>query len=148
MALAVTNADDHAEQMLSLSKRLSGLLARETELFLARTPQLAASFAEEKNNLARIYRNETSRINRDPELLAGASAQIKSELRQATLAFHQALGDNHQAIQSIRLITEGMVKSVASEVAKTRASKGGYGANGIKADAHNTMSAITLDQRA
>ncbi len=147
MALAAHDANDRAQQMISLSNRLTGLLVKETELFLARTPQEAAGFAEEKGQLARIYRNETSRIARDPALLASADAALKSDLRAATIKFNTALESNHRATNSIRTITQGMVHSVATEVAKTRAAKTGYGANGTNNNTSRAMSAITLDQK-
>ncbi|PHR60890.1 MAG: flagellar basal body protein [Robiginitomaculum sp.] len=147
MALAAQDANDRAQQMISLSNRLTGLLLKETKLFLARTPQEAASFAEEKSQLARIYRTETSRISRDPALLASATAALKSDLRATTIKFNAALESNHRATNAIRTITQGMVRSVATEVAKARAAKTGYGANGTNNNTNRAMSAITLDQK-
>ncbi len=147
MALAAENANDRARQMITLSDRLSGLLARETELFLARTPQLVAKFSDEKSNLARIYRTEITRIGRDPSLLADADTQIKTDLRAATVKFNQALDANHSATNAIAKITEGMVKSVANEVASKRTAQSGYGANGNNVANAAAASAITLDQR-
>ncbi|VAW01981.1 hypothetical protein MNBD_ALPHA06-1889 [hydrothermal vent metagenome] len=147
MALAADNASDRAEQMITLSDRLTGLLQRETKLFEQRTPQLASEFADEKGSLARIYRNETARIAKNPALLASADANLKADLREATLRFNQALAANHKATTAIRTITQGMVHSVANEVAKTRASQTGYGVTGTNTASNTAMSAITLDQR-
>ncbi|MBL4616976.1 MAG: hypothetical protein JKY46_04730 [Robiginitomaculum sp.] len=148
MALVVTDANDRATQMISLSERLTGLLQQETDLFLARTPQKAANFAKEKNSLARIYRNEIQRISNNNELLSGVDEKIKADLRSATVKFNQALAENNQANAVIRTITEGMVKSVATEVANTRAAKSGYGADGSNNSNATAMSAITLDRKA
>jgi hypothetical protein len=104
-------------------------------------------FAEEKGNLARIYRSEITRISRDPNLLASAEAGIKADLRAATMKFNQALEANHAATKAIRKITEGMVKSEATEGASQRASQTGYGAHGSNCDSGQSMSAITLDRR-
>ncbi|MBL1430133.1 MAG: hypothetical protein COA60_001190 [Robiginitomaculum sp.] len=148
MALVANDANDRAIQMISLSERLTGLLQQETDLFLARTPQKAANFAKEKNSLARIYRNEINRIRDNSELLSGVDEHLKADLRAVTITFNQALAENNKANAVIRTITEGMVKSVATEIAQTRAAKSGYGADGSNNSNAATMSAITLDQRA
>jgi len=148
MALVANDANDRATQMISLSERLTGLLQQETDLFLARTPQKAANFAKEKNSLARIYRNEINRIRDNSELLSGVDEHLKADLRAVTITFNQALAENNKANAVIRTITEGMVKSVATEIAQTRAAKSGYGADGSNNSNAATMSAITLDQRA
>ena len=147
MALAAHDANDRASQMISLSERLTGLLVRETELFRNRKPQDAAAIADEKGGLARIYRAETSRIAKDPALIGDADAALKSDLRDATVRFNQALNDNHQASSAIRTITQGLVHSVATEVANKRAAKTGYGATGANNNTTTAMSAITLDKR-
>jgi len=146
MALAADNPNDRAQQLVTLSERLTSLLERETRLFLARTPQMAADFAEEKNQLARVYRNETMRISRNPDLIEAADIAIKSDLRKATLRFNEALEANFQANTAIRTITEGMVKSVAKEVANNRAAQSGYGADGNNANPQGVMAAITLNK--
>ncbi len=146
MALAAENPNDRAEQLLVLSQKLTALLERETSLFVARTPQKAASFAEEKARLAQVYRKETMRIAKNPDLIATANAKIKSELRAATVSFNKALEENYKANATIRTITEGMVKSVAKEVAGNRVAKSGYGADGGNASPAGAMSAITLNQ--
>lgn len=146
MALVATDANDRATQMISLSERLTGLLQQETDLFLARTPQKAANFTKEKNSLARIYRKEIQSISNNNELLSGIDRTIKAELRAATIKFNQALADNNRANVSIRKITEGLVKSVATEVAHKRAAKTSYGADGNNSSNSAAMSAITFDQ--
>ncbi|MCF6292670.1 MAG: hypothetical protein L3J04_04660 [Robiginitomaculum sp.] len=148
MALVANDANDRATQMISLSERLTGLLQQETDLFLARTPQKAVNFAKEKNSLARIYRNEIQRISNNNELLSGVDEKLKIDLRAATIMFNQALAENNQANAVIRTITEGMVKSVATEVAQTRAAKSGYGSDGSNNSNATAMSAITLDRKA
>lgn len=148
MAISATHADDRAEQMITLTQRLTGLLQRETELFKARTPQLAVQLAEEKGQLARIYRNETLRISRDPSLLRGLHDGLKADLRAATKEFNQALEANRTATNAVRQITEGIVQSLAREVASKRAAPNGYGAMGqAGTPARSNMSAITLNKQ-
>lgn len=148
MAISANHADDRAEQMITLTRRLTGLLQRETELFRARTPQLASELAEEKGQLARIYRAETLRISRDPSLLQGLNAGLKDDLRATTKAFNQALEANRAATDAVRQITEGIVQSLAKEVAANRAAPNGYGALGqAGTPASSNMSAITLNKQ-
>ena len=65
MALAAHDAQDRAEQLTLLTKRLAELIERETQLFRARRPLEAAPFRDEKAKLANIYRQETARIARE-----------------------------------------------------------------------------------
>lgn len=148
MAISAHHADDRAEQMISLTRRLTGLLVKETELFQARTPQLAADLAEEKGQLARIYRSETLRISRDPELLRDLDEGLKADLRAATKEFNRALEANRTATDAVRQITEGIVQSLARQVAANRAAPNGYGAMGqAGTPAASNMSAITLNKQ-
>lgn len=146
MALHAHNAQDRAEQMLLLSQRLRGLIKRETALFEARTPHEAASFADEKNTLARTYRLETARIARDPGLLADAPDALRQQLREETLLLEVALRDNNKIAGVVRKLTEGLVQAIASEAATTRAQMSGYGANG-QVNRDGTAIAITLNRQ-
>ncbi len=146
MALHAHNAQDRAEQMLLLSQRLRGLIKRETTLFEARTPHEAASFADEKNALARTYRLETARIARDPGLLADAPEALRRQLREETLLLETALRDNNKIAGVVRKLTEGLVQAIASEAANTRAKMNGYGANG-QVNRDGSAVAITLNRQ-
>ncbi len=146
MALHAHNAEDHAEQMIVLSRRLKGLVLRETELFEARTPHEVIAFIDEKNTLATTYRLETARIAKTPSLMAEASAKLRTILRDETLSLDKALKRNNAAAGMVRKLTEGLVHAIADEAANTRSSMIAYGANGrVNKDA--TAIAITLNRQ-
>jgi hypothetical protein len=146
MALHAHNAQDRAEQMLMLTRRLRALVERETLLFEARTPHEAAAFSGEKNALATTYRLETARIANDPGLITDAPADLRQQLREETVLLDQALQANNQIAGVIRKLTEGMVQAIASEAAKIRAGMNGYGSNG-QVNADDSAVAITLNRQ-
>ena len=130
MALAAHDAADRAAQLTELTERLTGRLAIETAFFEARRPQDAAAGMEETQRLANTYRRESQRIKADPALLAGAPLAARQALLTATQGFETALARHNHAVEAAKIITEGLLKAIAGEVASARASGAGYGAGG------------------
>ncbi|MCW5724107.1 MAG: flagellar basal-body protein FlbY [Maricaulaceae bacterium] len=113
--------------MTRLTTRLTSLVEAETALFKARRPHEAAAFQDEKSRLATVYRRETAAIKADPRLLDGAGAAAREALAAATRAFHAALAANGAAVETMRTLTEGIVRAVADAAESQRASLSGYG---------------------
>jgi hypothetical protein len=147
MTLAARDADDRAEQLLLLTKRMTDLIERETSLFRARRPLEAAPFRDEKAKLANLYRQETSRIAREPALVAGARLETREALNEATRRLHAVLEEHRQALEALQEISEGLVKAIADYVAEVRAGDAAYGPAGARR-ADGAGSAITLDRTA
>jgi len=147
MALIARDATDRAEQLTLLTKRLAELIERETTLFRARRPLEAAPFRDEKAKLANIYRQETSRIAREPALVADAPENVRRALANETKALNIALVDHEAAIVALRDLTEGLVKSIADYVAEVRQGETGYGPTAKRRES-SASTAITLNQSA
>jgi hypothetical protein len=147
MALAANDAEDRAQQLILLAKRLTDLIERETILFRARRPLEAAPFRDEKAKLANLYRQETSRIAREPSLVASASAETRNQLREAVTRLQSVLEDHRQALEALQEISEGLVKSIAGYVAELRSHDAAYGPAGAR-QAAGAASAITLNRTA
>ena len=126
--LAVSDADDRADQLAALTVRLTAAVEAETRLFEARRPHEAAAGQAATAELAAAYRQESLRVRRDPCLLEGAAPERRSRLVTATEAFDAALARHGRAIEAAKAITEGLVQAIAAEVAAVRAPAAGYGA--------------------
>ena len=146
--LAAIDAGDRADQLLTLTERLTALLTRETAAFERRRPHEAAPTLEETGRLANLYRHEAARVRADPGLLSGASPEQRLRLVRATQAFDATCRRHERAVSAARTVTEGMVKAIADEVAASRAPAPAYGPGATAVAAAAATSAITLNQRA
>jgi hypothetical protein len=133
------------EQLIQLTERLTKFLKAELKAFEARRPQDAAANSAETQRLANLYRHESARIRADPSLIAGAPANLRRRLIEATTAFDEVLARHGRALYAAKTITEGLVRAIAEEVAqqRRRVSAYGPGARQYRAD----TSAITLNRR-
>ena len=150
MALAAENAADRVDQLIILTERLTELLAAQALAFEQHRPQDAAARIEETSKLANLYRHESVKIRANPELLAGAPAAERTRLTRATEAFDAVLARQSRALEAAKIVTEGLVKAIAEEVAVQR-QKGapeGYGPSGARTAKPADGSAITLNRRA
>ncbi|MCG8440267.1 MAG: flagellar basal body protein [Caulobacterales bacterium] len=148
MALVARDPDDRVEQLQTLTKRLAELVARETELFIARRPLEAAPFRDEKAKLANIYRQETARIAKDPALVASADSEARARLAEETERLHIALDEHGRALATLQELTEGLVRAIADHVVETRQATSGYGPAAVARTSDAAASAITLDRSA
>ena len=146
MALSATDAADRVEQLLTLTERLTERLSVEMAAFERGRPQDAVGTLEDTARLANLYRHESVRVKADPGLIKGAPAPLRHRLIEATRAFDAILVRHARAVEAARTITEGIVRTIASEVAAQRAPAAGYGAN-ARANAGDA-SAVTLNRRA
>ncbi len=146
MSLAAADPGDHVDQLLSLTERLSALLAEQTRLFEARRPQDAAGLSARSTELATLYRRESARLKADPRVLAGAPAAKRQRLVEATRSFNAVLARHGRSVHAAKVVTEGLIHALAQEVARRRAPAAGYGprARALSGDG----SAITLNRRA
>ena len=140
------DVDDRCDQLLALTERLTASIAAETRAFEAQRPHEAAAGQALAAELAAAYRLESARVKADPALLAGASPERRRRLTAATVAFEAALARHARALKAAMVVTDGLVRALAAEVASTRAPAAGYGAQGRSRA--GDPSAIALNTRA
>jgi len=142
--------DDAAErvyQMILLTERLTALVAEQAQAFEARRPQDAVIQVEETGRLANLYRHESARIRANPALISAASLAQRTRLRRATEAFDAVLARQARAVGAIKTVTEGLVRTIAEEIASQRQQGATYGP-GAQQSAAAAATAITLNKRA
>ncbi len=66
----------------------------------------------------------------DPTLLAGISESFKAELREAAKQLEEGLEAHARALTATRTVTEGLVRSIAAEIASARSAPAAYGRSG------------------
>jgi hypothetical protein len=150
MALAAENPADRVDQLILLTERLTELVAAQALAFEQQRPQDAASLVEETSRLANIYRHESARVRGNPALLAGAPLVERSKLTRATEAFDAVLARQARSLEAAKIVTEGLVRAIAEEVAlqRQRGAADAYGPSGERTAKPADGSAITLNKRA
>jgi hypothetical protein len=151
MALPATQADpaasERVDQLILLTERLTHLVALGAQAFEARRPQDAAGYVGETGRLANLYRHESTRIRGNPTLIAGASAAQRTRLVRATEALDAVLARQARAVGAAKTVTEGLVRSIAEEIAARRQKGASYGPGALPG-ATAAATAITLNKRA
>jgi hypothetical protein len=147
MALSASGPEDRVEQMIMLTERLTELIAEQSRAFEERRPQDAAATIDESARLANLYRHESMRIRGMPDMIAGASSELRQRLLVSTEAFDAVLARHGRAVQAAKTVTDGLVKAIADEVASQRSRTSPYG-QGLAISQQNTSTAITLNKSA
>jgi hypothetical protein len=140
-------AVERADQLILLTERLTELVAQSAQAFEARRPQDASGLVGETGRLANLYRHESTRIRGNPRVLAGLGLTQRTRLVRATEAFDAVLARQARAVEAAKTVTEGLVRTIAEEVASRRQKGASYGANATTATAP-AATAITLNKRA
>lgn len=126
----VLNATARVRQMTDLTERLTASLIEESKAFEARRPQDAAATVAATQELANAYRRESAQLKANPAAIAAAPAGHRAALIKATQVFEAVLSKHARAVEAARVISEGLVKTIAAEVAGQRGSPSAYGASG------------------
>ena len=140
MALSALDAADRVEQLIILTERLTELVALEAQAFEQQRPQEAMVHIEETSRLANIYRHESARVRAKPAMVAAAPVAQRTRLIRATEAFDSVLARQGRALDAARTVTEGLVKTIANEVAAQRTTGAGYGLKGAPSAAASATS--------
>lgn len=127
---AVLNATARVRQMTDLTERLTACLIEESKAFEARRPQDAAATVAATQELANTYRRESAQLKANPAAIAPAPAAHRTALIRATQIFETVLSRHARAVEAARVISEGLVKTIAAEVTAQRGSPSAYGASG------------------
>ena len=143
------SAAQHAriQELITLTERLTALLAEQAKAFEARRPQDAAANMEETSRLANLYRHEASKVRANPAQIAQAPRDLRVRLIRATEAFDAVIARQGRALTAAKTITEGLVHAIAHEVATQRNKGAAYGPTGGKPNPA-PVTAVTLNQRA
>jgi hypothetical protein len=149
MAIAAVDADDRVQQLTLLTERLTDLIAKEAQAFESRRPHEAARYVEETAKLANLYRHESMRVKSNLALVEDARPELRQRLIRATEAFDAVLARQARAVNAARVVTEGLVRAVAEEIAGQRAAPAAtYGAGATMNDRPQVGAAITLNRKA
>ena len=139
-------ATAHARRLTILTERLTVRLESETTAFAERRPHDVAAGLAQTQDLANHYRRESAQLKANPAVLAAAPASERIILIRATERFETVLARHARAVEAARVISEGLVQTIAREVAAARALGTGYGASGLAAAGDSR--AVTLNRSA
>jgi len=139
--------DERIGQLVTLTERLTALLAEQARAFEARRPQDAAANMDETTRLANLYRHESQRLRMQSPTLAKLSKAQHQRLTRATEAFDAVIARHGRALAAVKTVTEGLVHAIAEEIAAQRTANTGYGPKGYKAKPTTAMP-VTLNRRA
>lgn len=123
-------AAGRARALKALTIELTERLSMELAAFEARRPQDAAAGALKTQELANAYRRESAQIKANPALISAAPKADRQALIEATRAFDAVVNRHAVAVEAARVISEGLVKTIAAEVAAQRTPASAYGAGG------------------
>jgi hypothetical protein len=133
------------EQMLQLTEQLTDLLAAQARAFEEHRPHDAAAGLPEITRLTNIYRAGSAFLKAQPKRLQEAPAGVRQRLIRATEAFEAVLQRQGRALAASKVVTEGLVKAIADEIASRRNVGRAYGPNASRPIA---ATAITLNRQA
>lgn len=127
---ATLNATARVRQLIDLTNRLTARLSEESKVFESHRPQDAAAALAGTQDLANAYRRESAQLKANPASVAAAPAADRVALIRATEAFEAVLSRHSRAVEAARVVSEGLVQTIAAEVAGQRGSPSAYGASG------------------
>jgi len=141
--------EERAEQLETMTRRLIGLVAAEAEAVRSHRLSAANEGWDEKERLVHAWRIEVSRIKADPSLLTGLSPARKDSLRTASRELETALTAHAQSLAASKAVTEGLVRSIAEELAAVRSAPAGYGrTGGVTAGSIREASGLAVNAKA
>lgn len=128
-SLAVT-ASARVRKLIDLTQALTRRLSDELAAFEAQRPQDVAAGLAQTQDMANRYRRESAQLKADPSGLAHAPVADRTALIKATEAFEAILNRHARAVEAARIISEGLVKTLAAEIRSQRGVPNAYGATG------------------
>ena len=123
-------ATAHARRLVALTERLTDRLEAETRAFAERRPGDVVASLPETQDLTNQYRRESAQLKAAPSLMSQAPSSERMALIRATERFEAVLAKHARAVEAARIISEGLIQTIAAEVAGARAMGTGYGASG------------------
>ena len=123
-------ATAHARRLVVLTDRLTDRLEAETRAFAERRPGDVVASLPQTQELTNQYRRESAQLKATPGLMSQAPSSERIALIRATERFEAVLAKHARAVEAARIISEGLIQTIAAEVAGARAMGTGYGASG------------------
>ena len=143
------DAIDRAEQLLAMTGRLDALVSAEIEAVKARRLDGGSADWDEKERLAHAWRLEVAHLKANPAALAGIGDGLKVQLREAAAGLEQKLASHARALGAMKTVTEGLVRSIASEIASARSAPAAYGRHGgVNPAPKREASGLAVDAKA
>lgn len=146
---ASQSPQDRADQLLAMTKRLITLVTAEIEALDARKLDGASADWDEKERLAHTWRLEVAHVKQNPAALAGVPEATKTLMRDAAHELEKALERHAHSLAAMREVTEGLVRSIAAEIASVRSAPAAYGRGGmVNSPVRNESSGLTVNAKA
>ncbi|MBL4906927.1 MAG: hypothetical protein JKX94_05690 [Sneathiella sp.] len=101
--------------------RLCQILDFENELMTLKNPKAMTEHQAEKSRLVAIYNQQMVLIKANPERYKRFPQAEINRLKETSELFYEALDAHFRKLSTVKTVTEGLVKSVAEEVAKRKA---------------------------
>lgn len=140
---------ERADHLLAMTTRLVALVSAEIDAIKARRLDGASADWDEKERLAHAWRLEVAYIRANPSALAGLSDLQKAQLRDAARELEDTLAAHARTLGAMKMVTEGLVRSIAAEIASAKSAPAGYGRQGtVNPAAKREASGIAVDAKA
>ena len=146
MTADVETSTLRAQQLINLTQALTERLAAESTAFRAHRAQDVAAGMAETQELANLYRRESAQAKAAPAFLTVIPAEVRDALISATQSFEAVLAEHASTVDAARQVSEGLVRTIAAEVAGARAQGVGYGASGRATEGDGR--AVALNRKA
>lgn len=130
MTADIETAALRVQRLIRLTRDLTDRLSLERDAMRAHRPQDLAQGMGRTQEMANLYRRESVQVKADPGLISAAPEAERNALIAATQAFEAVLSEHALAVDAARQVSEGLVRTIAAEVAGGRAQGVGYGASG------------------
>ncbi|WP_288900619.1 hypothetical protein [uncultured Sneathiella sp.] len=125
------------EGFARLIARLSDILEQENKLLHENDPEGFKATLNEKTRLIATYNQQMSLVKKNPDAFKAFPKAEIDNLKQTSEKFYAILDRHFRKLSTARTVTEGLVKSVADEVAKKKAPPSAYNA---RASVANSLS--------
>lgn len=146
MTADVETSTLRARQLINLTHALTERLAVERDAFRAHRAQDVAAGMAETQELANLYRRESAQAKLAPAFLTVIPSELRDALIVATQDFEAVLAEHASTVDAARQVSEGLVRTIAAEVAGARAQGAGYGASGRATEGDGR--AVALNRKA
>jgi hypothetical protein len=114
------DAQEATERLRGAMDSLLALLEQESACARAGRLREIARLAPEKTDLARVYMSEIRRLQTDPRHLAAAPQSVRDDLKRRHAQLLAALQTNLTVFATAHAVAEGILRGVASEIARKR----------------------------
>lgn len=146
MTADIETAALRVQHLTRLTRDLTERLTLEMEAMRAHRAQDLTQGMAQTQEMANLYRRESVQVKANPGLIASAPEADRNALIDATQAFESVLSEHALTVEAARQVSEGLVRTIAAEVAGARAQGVGYGASGQAAQGDGR--AVTLNRTA